>query len=81
MADWVRVQFLGAGPVTVGMETWYPGEVHEAPAGLLTLLMANLGPEVVKRLDGGGELADAAEEAEGSAAVTTVINGKKRAKK
>ncbi len=81
MADWVRVQFLGHGPVTVGMETWYPGEVHEAPAGLLTLLVANLGPEVVKRLDGGGELADAAEETEGSAAVTTVINGKKRAKR
>ena len=81
MADWVRVQFLGAGPVTVGMETWYPGEVHEAPAGLLTLLVANLGPEVVTRLDGGGELADAAEAAEGSAAVTTVINGKKRAKR
>ncbi len=81
MADWVRVQFLGAGPVTVGMETWYPGEVHEAPAGLLTLLVANLGPKVVKRLDGGGKLVPEAEGAEGSADVTTVINGKKRAKK
>lgn len=81
MADWVRVQFLGDGPVTVGMETWYPGEVHEAPAGLVGLLVASVGPDAVKRVDGGEELADAAEETEGSAAVTTVINGKKRAKK
>ena len=81
MADWVRVQFLGAAPATVGLEVWYPGEVHEAPAGLVANLVAMLGPGSVKRLDGGGELAPVAEEAEGSAAVTTVINGKKRARK
>lgn len=81
MADWVRVQFLGAAPATVGLEVWYPGEVHEAPAGLVANLVSMLGPDAVKRVDAGEESAGVAEDADASVAVTTVINARKRAKK
>lgn len=50
-SEWVRVQFVGTGPVTVLGETWYPGEVHEAPAAVVAQMATERRPDWFIRVD------------------------------
>lgn len=72
-SEWVRVQFVGPGPVTVLGETWYPGEVHEAPAAVVAQMAAERGLDWFVRVDA---------DVNPVAAVTEVTgNEKRRAKR
>ena len=54
MAEWIKVLYVGPGPVTAGHDTWYPGETHDAPAGMVENLRAEHGAELFVT-QGGGE--------------------------
>lgn len=75
MAEWVRVQFVGDGPITMMGDTWYPGEVHTAPAGAIEQVEAERGTGLFVRLDAELQTADSA------APVTEVSSEKKRSRK
>lgn len=75
MAKWVRVQFVGDGPITMMGATWYPGEVHTAPAATIEQVEVERGGGLFVRLDVALETANAA------APVTEVSSEKKRSRK
>ena len=82
MAAWIKVLYVGPGPITVGPDTWYPGETHEAPVGVVENLRAEHGADLFVTQAGGETVSPPPAELEPAPATeTNVIETPKKGRK